>query len=289
MSVAIIIPTLGRPHILEEQVEHLLNTAGCLVNIHFVVDAEDAESIDVIIGIRKHRPMVHMITTRENGVGRCFEFGYQNTTEDFVLTVGDDMRFPQDWVKTALEEIGDKGVLAIADENSGSWCVFMVRRSYCEEHSCVNDRPNTMFNVDYDRIADSEMVFTMQARGHLAYASFFVDHRNPLFYGSKKLAEDGKTVETQFSQYLIRDLAIPYSNVTVDIISNKETGVGNLLLIKIVPKNPMWVNEFRYTPYSEEATQKDAEILKKRAYMWGGRLHHEIVPRIEGVKNESGT
>lgn len=279
MTVAIIVPTFGRETELPALGAHLLETAGHDFTLYFIVNDDDFKSQAVIKQMLSQSEKVKMLETKRRRVGEVFEFGYQNTTEDFVFMTGDDMYYKQDFLKKAMEEIGDKGALAVADENSGSWCVFLVRRAYVQEKSCVIDRPNTMLNVDYDRIADSELVFTLQSRGDLAYASFFCDHRSPLFYGSKKLTDDKKNVEVSYNQYLIRDHSIPYSEVLADIVENGN-GVRNILRVRIVPKKPMLVDSFRYNHYGEEANKKDEELLKERSHLWGGQLYHEVKPKV---------
>jgi len=280
MSVALLVPTYQRSKTLEATTKHLIESCGFPSTIYYIVDENDQLSIDVVTKIMKDNSCVKLLKTIERGVGRCFEFGYHATTEDFVVTVGDDMLFPDGWLQIAMNEIKDKGVFAIADENSGSWCVFLVRRSYVQEKSCVVNRPNAMFNVDYDRIADSEMVFTLQERGDIAYATFFVDHRNPLFYGSKKLSADGKSYEVHHRQVLIREHSIPYSDIVTEIVRSEDTGVANILRIKFFPKDPICVDEFRYTPYTTSANKKDEELLKSRAHLWGGNLYHKITPKV---------
>jgi glycosyltransferase involved in cell wall biosynthesis len=282
-EIAVIVPTYGRAKEIRKTAKHLNETAKHEMLIYFIADESDKESLAEIESLMKEMVNVRLLTTSIRGVGKIYEFGYHNTTEDYVFMAADDMVFPDGWLMMAMDQIGDKGAIAIADENSGSWCLFMVKRDYVQEKSCVEDRSNTMLNTDYDRIADAEFVFTLDARGDLAYATFFINHMTPVFYGQKKMSSDGQTQEISYNQFLIRDLMIPYADVHADIVQDSHTGVRNILKIKIVPKNPIITDNFRYDEYTKESNSRDEEIMQSRRHLWGGKCQYRFPPKIHEV------
>lgn len=97
MKVAIIVPTLGRPHRIAETIENVKETAPS-ARVHFVVEETDTESVKAL-GKRK-------ATVGDFGTyAKAINAGYLDCPEPVVMTSDDDCIYHDGWLEAALAEM----------------------------------------------------------------------------------------------------------------------------------------------------------------------------------------
>jgi glycosyltransferase involved in cell wall biosynthesis len=276
--VDLIIPTYGRHENLRALTLEIARCAGAEFRIFFVINPTDTQTENVIVELCKEHDFISILKTESKDISEIVQFGYEKTSSEYVMFLADDLGFPQGFLKTALGDIGDKALLAIASTECHGWSWFMVKRSYVEEHSLVCGTTNRVMASGYCRMAEAELVFTMQSRGQIAYASFTFDHADPSLYGYLQRGVVSR------KKWLLTDLSIPFCDIEVRVIKNEDTGLNNVLEIGFVPRNPIVVGD-SYKAYSNEEHIKDCAVLASRAHLWGGKTRQDVFfKRLENFK-----
>lgn len=161
MSVAVIVPTLGRPDKLAPLVENIAEATDSPHRIYFVMEAHDRDSIDVAAGLDS----IDVI----GDFGSCaaaVNAGYQACDEEFFAVANDDCRFHAGWDTAALAHMSESTHIVGLNDGSGDCkCFSIARRSYIAEHSGVFDKPDTVYHPYQSQCCDTEFAFYAQLRG----------------------------------------------------------------------------------------------------------------------------
>lgn len=183
-DVAIIIPTLARPHRITETIENVAETAPAC-RVHFVVEWDDAASVEAL-GDRK-------ATVGEFGTyAKAINAGYLDCPEAVVMTSDDDCEYHPGWLDAALELMtGEIRVVGTNDLHNpyvlgGEHSTHsLVDRRYIDNIGAVIDQGPGSFMFEYDHnYTDAELIETAKARGVFAPClESVVEHIHPEFGG----------------------------------------------------------------------------------------------------------
>lgn len=271
MKVDIFIPTYKKHEKLLGIVQHLHETADYPFDVYFIVEDDDVKTKDALTNICNLFTNISFLINTGIGINECHNLAFRMTTGEFFVIAADDLIFSQGWLKKAMEEIGDKGVLAFTDKNAAGWGHFLVRREYIDNYSGVADEKGVVFHGYRHEYADAEFQFTARHRGQIVYSRIEIDHHDPRYFGVACF-KDGD-VKKLSKCFLIRDLMIPYSDITVEAIKNPLNHKETAIEIKLTPKNPIIVDE-EYIGRKDkihDASIKDRAEFESRAHLWGGQ------------------
>lgn len=191
-TIAILIPTFGRAHKLKKLLENIEANTTLPHKVYFLLEKQDYISVDKCrrFGfnyiINKHIEYVGAINT-----------GYEQTTEPFIFCGADDIEFHKDWDSEAMRLFLDRkiGIVGVWDsfpvtQTKMHACHFLVRRTYIEEQSGVNDEKNVIYSNAYRHLnCDIETIQTAIGRGAWAFASkAIVEHKH--WYIDKIIEKD---------------------------------------------------------------------------------------------------
>ena len=183
-TVAVIIPTMGRPDSIRRTIENLKETAPA-ARPHFVIEADDIDSAEAV-GKRKH-------TAGDFGTyARCINAGWRDCPERILMTSDDDCVYHAGWLPAALKlmkgdvrvvgtnDLGNPQVLA-GEHSTHS----LVDRRYIEQVGAVADEGPGSFMFEYDHnYTDAELIETAKARGVFAPClDSVVEHIHPDYGG----------------------------------------------------------------------------------------------------------
>lgn len=183
-SVAILIPSLGRPDHIRKTIQNVAETAPG-VRCHFILEEHDTESIQALDGLKA--------TIGDFGTyGKCINAGYADSPEAVLMTSDDDCVYHDGWLDAALAEM--KGEIRVVGTNdlhnpyvlSGDHSTHsLVDRRYLDEVGAVIDKGPGSFMFEYDHnYTDAELIETAKARGVFAPClESIVEHIHPEFGG----------------------------------------------------------------------------------------------------------
>lgn len=183
-DLAIIVPMLGRAHRVAPLVESI-RTATPAARIVFCTTPGDNQVVNAIDALGLER-----LTVTRYPVGdfaRKVNAGYRHTTEPYLFTGADDLRFHTGWYAAAKAKLGP-GVGVVGTNDLGSPRVmagehathFLVTRAYADQHGTI-DGPGAVLAECYPHeYVDDEMVHTARFRGAWAFAGdAHVEHLHP--------------------------------------------------------------------------------------------------------------
>jgi hypothetical protein len=273
---------MGNAARIKEVVQNIVETCpGLDIHIFLIADQSDFKTIEAAKEIERAGFPVSLLVSEKRGCPRCHNFSFKNCPDyEFFATVADDIVFHENWLKDALEQIQDKGVLAFADKHGAGWGHFLIRRSYIEKYA-DDKNPDLVFDGYEHEFADAELQFLARSRGEIFYSNIALDHRNPKYFGGYSIVNGEKLVDCEL--YGIVNLKIPHSDITCEVVTNPKTGFQNLLLIKITPREPIEVGEKRERHLMN--LSKDKALFESRAHLWGGETV-ETVFSGEGVSRD---
>jgi glycosyltransferase involved in cell wall biosynthesis len=169
VNVAVIIPTLGRPHRVAPIMENLAATApDCTV--YFVAEADDT---DTITAVEQHPDARLVVNRRSPSYAGAVNTALEDTDEDLLFVGADDLLWHDGWLPPLLELIGEFGMVGTNDLGNPEVAIgihathFLVRRDYAIT-GCI-DEPGVLFHEGYDHNwVDREAVATARFRGEFA-------------------------------------------------------------------------------------------------------------------------
>jgi hypothetical protein len=185
-DVAIIIPTMGRPHRIGETVQNVAETSDA--RCHFVIEATDTETREAIIG-----EGLDKWTEGDFGTyAKCINAGYKDCPEAILMTSDDDCVYHEGWLEAALD-IFRSGAMIVGTNDLHNPHVLagkhsthsLVDRRYLDELGAVIDQGPGSFMFEYDHnYTDAELVETAKARGVFTPClESVVEHIHPEFGG----------------------------------------------------------------------------------------------------------
>jgi glycosyltransferase involved in cell wall biosynthesis len=153
VNVAILIPTLGRPHALAPLLANLRETTQPVYRVCFVVDTADTETRQTI---EEMAPASDYFQVFRNGTyPEKVNAGLAATSEPLVAPLADDVVFHAGWYEAAVARFQEGaqvvGTLdltpATAKERHAT--MPLVRRSYIEGPGAVWGEPGKVFHRGY--------------------------------------------------------------------------------------------------------------------------------------------
>lgn len=183
-STAVIVPVMQRPQNAEPFMVSLRASTG-LANVYAVCDPGDDETIKAWDAAGA----TIVLSERGSSFPIKANTGYDNTTEPWMLLVGDDVRFYPGWLDHAQHtaNIHRKDVVATNDLGNpkvvaGAHATHpLIRRSYVDEQGASWDGPGHLCHEGYHHwYVDDEWTAVAQQRGVFAAAlGSIVEHLHP--------------------------------------------------------------------------------------------------------------
>jgi len=188
MSIAIVIPVLGRPERAPSLVESIKISTTVPHRVLFMLSPNDRAGRVYA----KHGEVI--LVEWESGPGdfaRKTNRGFAETTEEFIFCGATDLTFEPGWDVRALDVAESSGAGVIGTWDGANPVVMkgdhsthsLVRRSYAEDPGCTVDGTGAIYCELYDHQAvDNELVEVAQMRGQWAFSPYSrVIHHHPFF------------------------------------------------------------------------------------------------------------
>lgn len=184
--VAIIVPVIRRPAAAERFMSSLGNNAE-YATVYAVAQEEDHETCKAWV-----EAGAQLIYAAHHGFPVKVNTGYRHTTEEYLLFVGDDVRFTDDAVWEAAHLLDSESDLDMVS----TWDGFstyerlaaiaphpMVRREYISRWGMSWDGPGTVASPTYSHWGvDLEWSFIARARGVFEFCpTSAIEHLHPSF------------------------------------------------------------------------------------------------------------
>jgi hypothetical protein len=197
---AVIVPVMRRPQNAAPFMESLAGSgAGDLARVYAVVDPDDTATADAwdAAGAR-------VVTLPEGRLGSFAvkaNHGYTETTEPWVLLVGDDVKFHPGWLDHAQAAAARTSASVVGTNDmhnprvtAGEHATHpMLRRSYVDEQGASWGGPGVLCHEGYGHwFVDDEIVRVAKSRGVWVSAEASrIEHLHPMF----GLAEDDEVYQ----------------------------------------------------------------------------------------------
>lgn len=187
LSVAVIVPVLGRPHRVVPMMETVAENTPGPYRLLFVATDTDLPEIEALDAAG-----ADYITVGEPGTfARKINAGARVTTEPLIFTGADDLRFTPGWLEAAARLLSDTiQVVGTCDMGNprtirGEHSTHtLVDRRYVDTLGGVLDRPPGQLLCEWypHDYTDDELVQTAKARRVYAHAfDSVVEHLHPWF------------------------------------------------------------------------------------------------------------
>lgn len=190
MSVAVIIPVLGRPGNAQRVVDSIWAASEHDVRILFMCSPGDAAQIDACVATG----VAIWVAPWDPGPGdyaKKINLGFKMTDDEFVFTGADDLKFHPGWDTAAVKIAYETGKGVIGTNDLGNPAVklgrhsthTLVRRSYAEVWGGAWGERNTVFHDGYDhQCVDNELIAAAQQRDEWVFCwDSIVEHLHPLW------------------------------------------------------------------------------------------------------------
>jgi hypothetical protein len=204
-ELAILIPTRGRAHLLEPLLANMHAATKTSHRVYFIAQESDLETFEVLERLREPR-MLALIVPDFNCYAKSANAGFRASTEPFVFTGNDDLRFHENWDLAALSKLDHWTHIIGTNDGHGRMASFaLVRRAFIEKDSGVFDQPNILFHEYLHNYPDTELAEYAKHRGVWAEApEAITEHEHPDFgkadpnhpnyvEGQQTVAEDHRT------------------------------------------------------------------------------------------------
>ena len=190
IDVAVIVPVMRRPHNVQKFAESCLATAHT-AHIYFIVDHDDMAEMAAVEIAAENDDRVNMIVNESESktfATKC-NLGYRETSEPWLLFVGDDVRFWPGWWAEIVHS--DDGSAFVATNDMRNRSVMSgqhathpaIRRDWLDDHGASWDGPFTVCHEGYRHwYVDNEWSAVAQQAGQFRYCSrSLVEHRHPIW------------------------------------------------------------------------------------------------------------
>lgn len=191
-DVAVLVPVMDRPQNVAPLVGSFDATNDGTARLYFVVDGDDADEIAAI----KDAGATYLVSDRGTSFACKLNSGFNQTTESFVLCVGDDVEFTAGWLESARKLSDRWDVIGTNDAHPGEVRNarvasgrhadhFFVRRSYVEDDGACLDGPGFLAPEGYYHyFVDVEIVQLAKALGRFTPClDCRVIHHQPRYEG----------------------------------------------------------------------------------------------------------
>ena len=180
-SVAILIPTLGRPDRIEPLLDCLQSSTQSRATPYFVVERHDTPTIEAAESAKAQV----IVNKGESTYASCINTGYRATREPFLFLGADDIEFMSGWLEAALVAMADEGVGVVGtfdpknpmpDHSAHS----LVKRQYVHQHGGCIDLKDIVLYPYHHGFTDHEFIGVAKARGAYRYCrGSLVKHHHP--------------------------------------------------------------------------------------------------------------
>jgi len=181
-KIAIIIPTRGRPERVAKLLDNIEKTTTEPYAVYFGVDPDDIATKAACKALNAN--MVINATPSKYGptINNC----YHKTAEPFLMLAADDVEFTKGWDTDMLKVMENPkiGIVGHID----NWPIsktgkhgshLLVRRSYIQTHSGVEDEPDVIYSSAYNHYnTDIETEQTAMKRGAFAMSDALIHHHH---------------------------------------------------------------------------------------------------------------
>lgn len=197
-TVAIIIPTYHRSHMMRKNVDNIYDASGREnVDVVFVVENDDKESISV----GHELDALVLINQRTRGYAGANNTAARVLTHNYFYTANDDFLFHENWLPPMMKLAGSFGIVSPNDLGnpmvmSGIMGTsFLVSRRYLPM-ACA-DSSGDLFHEGYiHNFCDNEMTATAISNNEFVYCpESIVEHLHPSFNKAIEGLEYGKSVD----------------------------------------------------------------------------------------------
>lgn len=183
MSLAILVPMLGRPHRVAPLLASI-RAATPEAKVLFLTTPGDNDVATTIDGTGEQRIDVDYAP---GDYARKINIGVAATTERFVFTAADDLHFHPGWFKACLRRLGDGiGVIGTNDLSNRRTIMgrhsthSLITREYCEL-GLIDGRPGVLCEDYPHEYCDDELVATARKRRAWVHATdAIVEHLHPM-------------------------------------------------------------------------------------------------------------
>jgi glycosyltransferase involved in cell wall biosynthesis len=193
--IAVVIPTLGRPHKVAEIVKNIQETAPNATP-YFVIESHDTATAEAI----QQAGAQQIVNRRSASYAGAVNTALLETTEPYLFVSADDFYYHQGWLEPLLEQAKSFGLCASNDlhnqdvQNGTLATCFLITREYAQA-ACI-DEPGVMLHEGYTHnFVDAEVSETAISRGQFVYcADSKVEHLHYLWGLATKDETYAKTV-----------------------------------------------------------------------------------------------
>jgi hypothetical protein len=188
-AVAVIVPVMRRPHSVRSLITSY-RKSGAVGKLYFIVDHDDhaeRKAIGDVFGseIINYDPL--------KTFARKCNLGYHNTTEPWLLFVGDDVVFHPNWQQEALKN-SDKALISTNDMlngavQTGDHTVHpIVKRSFIDNVGLSFDGPGTVCHEGYGHMfVDNEWTYIAKREGQFCFEpNAVVEHIHYFKYAERE-------------------------------------------------------------------------------------------------------
>lgn len=193
--IAVIIPTLNRPHKVQDIVNNLKATSPQAVP-YFVIEEHDSSTAEAV----KAAGAQKIINRRSPSYAGAVNTALHQTDEPHLFVSADDFFYHTNWLEPLLKNSKSYGLCASNDLHNPdvkagrlATC-FLITREYAET-ACI-DEPGVMLHEGYTHnFVDTEISETAISRGQFVYCpDSIVEHKHYLWGLAPKDATYEKTL-----------------------------------------------------------------------------------------------
>lgn len=185
-EVAVIVPVMRRP----KNVLPLLESFAASGHedraaLYFVADMDDRAELEELDRVRAN--VIRNYSAVQTFAVKC-DLGYRETTEPWLLFVGDDVEFHSGWLQAAFADDDGRAFISTNDlfnrgVMAGSHATHpLIRRDWIDSHGASWDGPGSVCHHGYGHwYVDNEWTEVARAAGEFRYApECVIEHLHPL-------------------------------------------------------------------------------------------------------------
>lgn len=164
--IAIVVPTLHRPEHLQALLTNAHAATWNKCHVYFVAESTDVPTLDELGRLEGG----HTNVIGEFGsCAKAMNAGFDASTEPYVFTANDDLRFHDGWDFYALAQMAlgvpRHRIVGTNDGHGRMTCFALVERAFIDEHSGVYDQPGTLYHEYASQYVDTELADYAKYRG----------------------------------------------------------------------------------------------------------------------------
>ena len=208
-SIAVLCPVLGRREALRPMHESLVNATETPWHLYLICSPQDDDAEDVCLELEDEDPNVTCWTVdwepEHADWAKKINYGYEETSEEFLLLGATDLRFHAEWDASALRVFEETRAGVIGTNDMGNKTVMrglhsthpLVWRPYIDECGTIDERGKVLHEGYAHQWVDTELVETAKVRGEWAFAvDSRVEHLHPFWRKGRMDATYQKALST---------------------------------------------------------------------------------------------